>query len=265
MQRKRFSWRKFGERLAWLVGLVLWAYVSNYLAAYPVAFIFGLFVDAGTLYESAPLMAAYLTIIYILQIALVILVPWGISRLVRRRRAAQATHESNPAQADSPLMPTRQRLGFGGWPKWSDLGLAPAALIICLIVAGVLLSLFANIPGFDASAEQNLGFDPYLMHWDLLAAFVALVIMPPIAEETIYRGWLYGMLRSRWGWLVSSLVVSLLFGFLHGQPNAMVVAFVLGFLACGLRELTGNVYASIFMHMLKNGLAFWLVYIVHLG
>ena len=45
----------------------------------------------------------------------------------------------------------------------------------------------------------------------------------------------------------------------------MVVAFVLGFLACGLRELTGNVYASIFMHMLKNGLAFWLVYIVHLG
>ena len=138
-------------------------------------------------------------------------------------------------------------------------------MIVSLIVSGVVISLCLNLPGFDASAEQNLGFDQYLIQWDLLAAFVALVIVPPICEEIAYRGWLYGKLRSRWGFVISSLLVSLTFAVLHAPLNAAIVAFVLSFVACGLREITGSIYASILMHMLKNGIAFWLLYIVHLG
>lgn len=283
---RHFSARRFLRNLVFAAGVILWTLASYYAASHLGALIFSLWVDAGDLRSSAPLMALFLTIIYIIELILLILVPWGMASLWRRWGATPPwrNHATKQAAADVPprsakqvvldthatpqtnsWLPTRKALGLTGWPRWRDLALAPAGLIVSLIVSGVAISLCLNLPGFDASAEQNLGFDQYLIQWDLLAAFVALVIVPPICEEIAYRGWLYGKLRSRWGFVVSSLLVSLTFAVLHAPLNAAIVAFVLSFVACGLREITGSVYASMIMHMLKNGIAFWLLYIVHLG
>lgn len=253
---RRFSARRFLRNLVFAAGVILWTLASYYAASHLGALVFSLWVDAGDLRSSAPLMALFLTIIYIIELILLILVPWSVASLWRRRGATPQTNS---------WLPTRKALGLTGWPRWRDLALAPAGLIVSLIVSGVAISLCLNLPGFDASAEQNLGFDQYLIQWDLLAAFVALVIVPPICEEIAYRGWLYGKLRSRWGFVMSSLLVSLTFAVLHAPLNAAIVAFVLSFVACGLREITGSVYASMIMHMLKNGIAFWLLYVVHLG
>lgn len=274
---RRFSARRFLRNLVFAAVVILWTLASYYAASHLGALIFSLWVDAGDLRSSAPLMALFLTIIYIIELILLILVPWGVASLWRRHVAKQATVSATSPSAEqgapeTPMAPqvntwapTRQTLGLTGWPRWRDLALAPAGLIVSLIVSGVAISLCLNLPGFDASAEQNLGFDQYLIQWDLLAAFVALVIVPPICEEIAYRGWLYGKLRSRWGFVMSSLLVSLTFAVLHAPLNAAIVAFVLSFVACGLREITGSVYASMIMHMLKNGIAFWLLYVVHLG
>ena len=317
---RHFSARRFLRNLVFAAGVILWTLASYYAASHLGALIFSLWVDAGDLRSSAPLMALFLTIVYVIELILLILVPWGVASLWRRwgatppRRsratkqattdtaspsakqgtpgaassstrqgttdaallsAKQVTNDAPPHSAKQATAnatprgnswaPTRQTLGLTGWPRWRDLALAPAGLIVSLIVSGVVISLCLNLPGFDASAEQNLGFDQYLIQWDLLAAFVALVIVPPICEEIAYRGWLYGKLRSRWGFVASSLLVSLTFAILHAPLNAAIVAFVLSFVACGLREITGSIYASILMHMLKNGIAFWLLYIVHLG
>ena len=307
---RRFSARRFLRNLAFAAVVILWTLASYYAASHLVALIFSLWVDAGDLRSSAPLMALFLTIIYIIELILLILVPWGVASLWRHwgtthpwrhhttkqaaadvppRSAKQGATDASPrstkqavndvlprptkqvvldthaAPQTNSWLPTRKALGLTGWPRWRDLALAPAGLIVSLIVSGVVISLCLNLPGFDASAEQNLGFDQYLIQWDLLAAFVALVIVPPICEEIAYRGWLYGKLRSRWGFVVSSLLVSLTFAILHAPLNAAIVAFVLSFVACGLREITGSIYASILTHMLKNGIAFWLLYIVHLG
>lgn len=271
------SARRFLRNLAFAAVVILWTLASYYAASHLGALIFSLWVDAGDLRSSAPLMALFLTIIYIIELILLILVPWSVASLWRRHVAKQATVSATSPSAEqgapeTPMAPqvntwapTRQTLGLTGWPRWRDLALAPAGLIVSLIVSGVAISLCLNLPGFDASAEQNLGFDQYLIQWDLLAAFVALVIVPPICEEIAYRGWLYGKLRSRWGFVMSSLLVSLTFAVLHAPLNAAIVAFVLSFVACGLREITGSVYASMIIHMLKNGIAFWLLYVVHLG
>lgn len=262
---RRILARRILRKLVFAAGVILWTLASYYAASHLGALIFSLWVDAGDLRSSAPLMALFLTIIYIIELILLILVPWGAAHLWRRHGAKQATLDTHAAPQVNTWAPTRQTLGLTGWPRWRDLALAPAGLIVSLIVSGVVISLCLNLPGFDVSAEQNLGFDQYLIQWDLLAAFVALVIVPPICEEIAYRGWLYGKLRSRWGSVVSSLLVSLTFAVLHAPLNAAIVAFVLSFVACGLREITGSIYASMIMHMLKNGIAFWLLYVVHLG
>jgi membrane protease YdiL (CAAX protease family) len=96
---------------------------------------------------------------------------------------------------------------------------------------------------------------------DKMVAFAALVILAPIAEELIFRGYLYGKLRTRLSAIPAIILVSVLFGFMHGQWNVGIVVGVMSIFLCIARELTGTIYAGVLMHMIRNGLAFYLLYI----
>ena len=117
---------------------------------------------------------------------------------------------------------------------------------------------------------QDVGFSYYISGADRLVAFVTLVVVAPIAEEVIFRGWLYGKMREKIAaeysnvasMIISSLLVSILFGLVHMQWNVGVNVFALSLVLCGLREVTGTIYAGILLHMLKNGVAFWLLYMM---
>ena len=98
-----------------------------------------------------------------------------------------------------------------------------------------------------------------------IIAFLVLVVAAPIVEEIIFRGWLYGKLRARLNAVVSVLIVSVLFGIMHFQWNVGVNVFALSVVLCILREITGTIYAGILTHMIKNGIAFYLLYVVGFG
>ena len=108
---------------------------------------------------------------------------------------------------------------------------------------------------------------------DRVLAFLTLVVVAPIAEEIVFRGWLYGKMRekiaseysNKVSMVVSILLVSLLFGAVHGQWNVGVNVFAMSVVLCGLREITGTIYAGILLHMLKNGVAFWMLYMMGMG
>jgi membrane protease YdiL (CAAX protease family) len=51
------------------------------------------------------------------------------------------------------------------------------------------------------------------------------------------------------------------FGAVHGQWNVAIDVFSLSLIMCGLREITGNIWAGALLHMLKNGLAFYILFI----
>jgi membrane protease YdiL (CAAX protease family) len=95
-------------------------------------------------------------------------------------------------------------------------------------------------------------------------AFIALVIIAPIAEEVLFRGYLYGKLRSHASVLVATLLTSALFGAVHMQWNVAIDTFILSLAMCYLRELTGTIWAGTLVHMIKNGLAFTLIFIVQI-
>ena len=95
-------------------------------------------------------------------------------------------------------------------------------------------------------------------------AFFALVIVAPIMEELIFRGFLYGRLRNSYGVIVAGAIVSLLFGVLHGQWNVGVNVAVMSAVMCGMREITGTVYAGILLHMAKNFIAFMILFVLQI-
>lgn len=150
--------------------------------------------------------------------------------------------------------------GFGGLLKWRDLFLAPSGWLVYLLLT-VGLGLLADkiIPWYDATQKQDLGFTSQMIvtSFDKLTVFLMLVIVAPITEELLFRGYLYGKLRKKISVISATLLVSLLFGLAHGSWNVGVDTFALSLVMCIIREETGSIYPTILMHMLKNGIALY--------
>jgi membrane protease YdiL (CAAX protease family) len=163
---------------------------------------------------------------------------------------------------------TREELGLTGLPTWTDIGLAPVSFIAYIIVGGAIMAvaeaLLSRFSWFDVNQAQDVGFNSIYAPTDRIIAFIALVIIAPVAEEIIFRGWLYGKLRNRLKIVPAILIVSMLFGVLHGQWNIGVNVFALSVVLCILREITGTAYSGIIVHMIKNAIAFYLLYVVSL-
>ena len=156
---------------------------------------------------------------------------------------------------------SRERLGLRGLPTWTDIGLSPIGYVASILLATGLTSLFKLLPWFNPNQAQELGYSQYLFGIDRGIAFVGLAIIAPIFEEIIFRGWLYGKLRIKIPKWLAILLTSLVFGAIHLQWNVGVTVFCMSVVTCILREITGTIYAGMLVHMISNGLAFYLVYV----
>ena len=90
---------------------------------------------------------------------------------------------------------------------------------------------------------------------------MTLVIVAPIAEEVLFRGYLYGKLKGYVPAIWAALATSLLFGIAHFQWTVGIDVFILSMFLCGLRSLTGSIWAGILVHILKNALAYYILFI----
>lgn len=157
---------------------------------------------------------------------------------------------------------TRNELGLNNLVTFSDIGLALAGFFGYLAFSAILTALFSVFPWFNLNENQPLLYSTLISPSDKILAALALVVAGPILEEVIYRGLIYGKLRKNHSLITSILTVSILFGFLHGQWNVGVDVFALSVVACLMRETTGTIYAGIILHILKNAIAFYMLFII---
>lgn len=229
----------------WGMALVFpfWVLVSFGLAQVVVVGALWILNALGVPFETfsgAAVQTGATAIIYTLSLLIAAGVPW----IVKKRRANMA------------------ELGLGRLPSWTDIGLAPVGFIIYFIASATLIFILSQVvPGFDITQAQEVGFDNLGQRHEYLLAFITLVVIAPVAEEALFRGYLYGHLRSRIPIWLAMLVTSILFGAVHGQLNVAVDTFALSMVMCSLREITGSIWAGILLHMLKNGLAFYLLFV----
>ena len=202
-----------------------------------------LLVEAGVDFSGvneAILNTVLAIICYIIALAIAIGIPWIMFK-----------HRTTPRE-----------LGLLRFPTWSEIGLAPAGLVVYFLTSAVVMYLVMQLfSGFDADQAQEIGFTHLGQSYEYVIAFLTLVVIAPIAEETLFRGYLFGKLKRWIPWWGSAVITSILFGYAHGQWNVAIDTFVLSVFACILREITGSLWPSIFLHALKNGLAYYLIFI----
>ncbi|MBV9819245.1 MAG: CPBP family intramembrane metalloprotease [Solirubrobacterales bacterium] len=100
----------------------------------------------------------------------------------------------------------------------------------------------------------------------LVVATVYVCAVAPMAEETFFRGFVFGGLRRlhaelfgvQLGPWIAALVTALLFGLAHtgsASPQYLVPLGILGFVLCLVRWKTDSLYPGMAMHSANNALA----------
>lgn len=247
------------------IGLLIWVGVSVVASQLAVGYLMVALMGAENFVQPMPT-AIYSALSYVIAMVLIIFVPKILAD--KRKKTDKKKDKSSSRKVD--LASERKALGLKGWPTWTDIGLAPAGFVAYLLLAAGLAALFSLFPWFNATEAQEVGFSIYVAGFDRIIAFITLVVVAPVAEEIIFRGWLYDKLRGKFlgkysnmvSIVVSNLLVSLLFGIVHMQWNVGVNVFAMSVVMCVLREITGTIYAGVLLHMLKNGIAFYLLYVL---
>lgn len=85
----------------------------------------------------------------------------------------------------------------------------------------------------------------YILNYLLIA-----VVVGPILEELVYRGFLYRAWERQWGWVRAMLATAILFGLVH--PSHMVSAAIGSIVYVAVLRRTGTIWGPIAVHSAFN-------------
>lgn len=144
-------------------------------------------------------------------------------------------------------------------PSSGALALGATAWIGAYGVAGVLY-VAAGALGLESDAVVDIllgvGADGGRLS-EASAALTILILLRvcllvPIAEELLFRGALYGWLRSRVSATWTIGITAIAFGLMHQLPAFIPLAILVGVAAGWIREKTGSSVVPLLMHALQN-------------
>lgn len=119
-------------------------------------------------------------------------------------------------------------------------------------LAGALIN---RLTGSPATSEMLPSGGP-----ELLMQFLALCVMPAIAEELLFRGAFQGLMRPC-GSAAAIFAPALLFGVLHLDLAQGLTAFACGVFLGWLAERSGSILPGMLLHFVNNALAFLTIYL----
>jgi membrane protease YdiL (CAAX protease family) len=144
------------------------------------------------------------------------------------------------------------------------------ASAIQFLAGGAVLALAVTFAGGFLNSKETLPIEQLLQARVSMILYAVLgILVAPLVEETIFRGFLYPVVARRLGVAGGVLITGTLFGMLHapqlwGGWGQIVLLIVVGVTLTWVRARTGTVSASYFVHLGYNGLQLlgYLVYVI---
>lgn len=145
-------------------------------------------------------------------------------------------------------------LGAGRWIYY------PIALVLGLSIhfpADALYdAILARWPDSSSAGELLRGFGD-LPTWRKAAAGIGLIALTPLAEESLFRGSLFGTLRRRHAVFPVIIATAILFAMIHIEPQKYLPIGIVGGSLALLRASSGSMWPGVVMHATFNGVTFY--------
>ncbi len=154
-------------------------------------------------------------------------------------------------------LPVISWMGLSNLHPGRTIGVALLALLVTLPI------VFAAAAGFnrfvlepywpDLGAQEAVKL--FMTSSDLglrIALIISAVIVAPLAEELLFRGFLYPAIKRFTDPVFAMLCTALLFAAVHNNLPALVPLFILGIAFAIVYEYSGSLWTPIWMHALFN-------------
>jgi len=144
------------------------------------------------------------------------------------------------------------------WKQWQWVFLiGPGTVVSMWVIFGLLaasgymewIQAIGGDPVQDTVKLLQTTRDPAILA--LMA--VAAVLVAPVCEEVIFRGYLYPAAKKFAGTWVAAGSTSLLFAAAHGNLGALLPLFIFGLVLVAIYEKTRSIWAPIAVHLCFNG------------
>ncbi len=123
---------------------------------------------------------------------------------------------------------------------------------------GCALSILVFIVTAKMQPPEDVPIEELFRYKNTAMLFMAMaVLVAPLVEETVFRGYLYPLFAKYLGVATSILVTGILFGLMHGAQLGWTWGLVLTLIVVGViftfvRARTGSVFASFLLHLGYN-------------
>ena len=126
------------------------------------------------------------------------------------------------------------------------------------LVGGCGLSILVFIATAKMQAPEDVPIQELFKYKNTAMLFMAMaVLVAPLVEETIFRGYLYPLFARSFGMAAGVIITGILFGLMHGAQLGWTWGLVSVLVAVGIiftfvRARTGTVFASFLLHLGYN-------------
>ena len=169
----------------------------------------------------------------------------------------------------------RARTDAPFWPSigWREMRAGTGKIreaAIQYVAGGAVLAVVISFAGGFLNSKETLPIEELLKARVSILLFGILgVLVAPLVEETIFRGFLYPVIARRLGIAAGIAITGTLFGLMHaaqlwGGWGQIALLILVGVVLTWVRARTGTVAASYFVHLGYNGLqlAGYLIYMM---
>ena len=130
---------------------------------------------------------------------------------------------------------------------------AVVSLIVVNVVSGLTVTWLQDVwpnlePQDTVKAFQES--DGFMFRFLVV---LAAVVVAPLAEEVLFRGFVYGVLKRYTDAPFAAVSSSLMFAIIHMHVGSLLPLWVLAMLFCLAYEVSGCLLAPMLLHMIFNG------------
>jgi uncharacterized protein len=151
---------------------------------------------------------------------------------------------------------------------WTDLGLRKFSVLdafglifmafvsyfaISLLLTLLLQHYGLTLPGFapQSSYLTLFGNNP----WGIVSLILTALVIAPLIEEILFRGYLLENLKVNWGTKSALFVSAAFFALFHFQLGSFFFLYLLGLLLGWIYLKSNSIWPCVIFHIVNNGLA----------